>query len=100
MRWPGESPPASVSPLVNSIRTSLTSWEGDVIVPLCMRRPFVDAWRDAACGCGLCRVPKRGSAEGGVLMEFEVSLGGMCHEPGPARASMSLTVRDGTGTFE
>ena len=27
MRWPGESPPASVSPLVNPIRTSLTSGE-------------------------------------------------------------------------
>jgi len=100
MRWPDESPPASVFPLVNPIRTSLTSGEGDMKVPPCIRRPFVDAWRDAACGCGLGRVPKRGSAEECVLMAVEVSPGGMIHEPNPARASMSLTVRDGTGSFE
>ena len=100
MRWPGESHLASVTPLVNPIRTSLTSGEGDVRVPPCMRRPFVDAWRDVACGYGLVRVPKRGSAEECVLMEFEVSPGGMCHEPSPARASMSLTIRDGTGRFD
>ena len=100
MCWPGESPPVSMSPLVNPIGTSLTSGEGDVRVPPCMRRPFVDAWRDVVCGCGLGRVPKRSSAEGGVLMEFEASHGGTRHEQSPVRASMSLTVRDGTVRFE
>jgi hypothetical protein len=99
MRWQDESPPASVSSMVNPIRTSLNSGEGDVRVPPCMRRSFVDAWGDAACGCGVARVSKRDNAVGCVLMEFEVSSGDMCHEPSPAKASMSFTTRDGTGRF-
>ena len=39
MRWPGESPSASVSPLVNPMRISMTSGEVDVRVPSFMRRP-------------------------------------------------------------
>ena len=100
MRWPGESPSAAVSPLMDPIRTSLTSGEGDVRIPPRMRRPLVDAWIYAARGSCLGRVPKRGSADGYVMREDELSLGGMCHEPSPARVSMSLTVRDGTGRFE
>ncbi len=65
MRWPGESPLASVSPLMNPIRTSLTSGEGDVRAPPFKRKHVVGAWRDAACGRGLGRVPKRGSDGGG-----------------------------------
>ena len=100
MRWPGESPSAFVSPSVNPIRISLISGEGDVRVPPRMRRPFVDAWIDTSRDCSLGRVPKRGSAEGYGMMEDELSLGGMCHEPSPARVGMSLTLRDGTGMFE
>ncbi len=100
MRWPGESPSDDVSPLVNPIRTSLTSGEGDVRITPRMRMHLIDAWIDDARGCSLGRVPKRGSAEGCVMMENELSLGGMCHEPNPSRVSMSLTVRDGTGRFE
>ncbi len=40
-------------------------------------------------------VSQSGLVLGGVLVEFEVSPEGMCHEPSPARASMSLTVREG-----
>jgi len=56
MRWPGKRPPVSVLPLANPIRTSLTSGEGGVRVPLYMRMPFVGARGDAACVCGLGRV--------------------------------------------
>ena len=92
MRWLGDSPLVSVSPLVNHIRTSLTSGEGDVRVPTCMRSPFVDVWGDVAYGCGMGRVPKRGSAMEYVLVECEVSPGGICHEPSPTKVSMSSTV--------
>ena len=100
MRWLRENPPVSMSALANPIRTSLTSGEGVVRVPPCMRSPFVDVWGDVACGCGLGRVPNRGSAMGFVLVECVVSPWGICHEPSPAKVSMSSTVMDGTGRSE
>ncbi len=99
MRWPGESSSASVSPMVNPMRASLTAGKGVVSLPLCKRNPCVDVRMDVGLGCGLGRVPNRGSVGGGVMIEDGSSVGGMCQESSPARVSMSSTVRDGTGRF-
>ena len=100
MRCSGVSPTASVSPLVYPMRISLTSGEGDVRVMSFMRTNVAGGWPNAAReGCvGL--ILKRGSAVGGLAVEFVVSPEGICHEPGPTRSSMSLTVCGGSCRLE
>ena len=88
----GMSPATSVSPLVNPTRISLTLGEGDVIVPSFMRSPVVGDWLKAARRGGVGLVLKRGSAVGGLALEFVVSPEGICYEQSPARSSMSLSV--------
>ena len=88
----GVSSAASVSPLVNPVRISLTSGEGDVSVPSFKRSPDVGDWPDATLGGDVGLVLKRGSAMGGLAMEFVESPKGICHEPSPARFNISLTV--------
>ena len=72
MRWAGESPGASVSPLVNPMRVSLTSGEGGVRVPSFHRRPVGEAWLWSAW-LSVGRVRKRGSALGGFAVMASVS---------------------------
>ena len=85
--------------MVNPMRASLTIGEGVVRLPLCMRNPCVDVRIDVVLGCGLDRVPNRGSAGGGVILGDGSSVGGMCQKSSPARFSMSSTVRYGTDRF-
>ena len=56
MRWSGVIPVASVSPLVNTTRVSLTSGEGDVRVPSFRRFYIAENWPNAAQEgrCGSC----------------------------------------------
>ena len=92
MRCSGVSPAASVSPLVNHMRISLTSGVDDVRVPSFTRSFVVGGWPKTARGGGVGLVLKRGSVVGGLALEFVLSPEGICHEPIPARSSMSLTV--------
>ncbi len=80
MRWPGESPSASVSPMVKPTRASLTHGEGVVGLPLCRRNPCVVVWMDVVLGGRLGRVPNRGSVGGGVMIRDGSPVGGMCQE--------------------
>ncbi len=95
MRCSGVSPAVSVSPLVKPMRTSLTSGEGDLRVPSFMRSHVVGDRPNASRGGGVGLVLKRGSAVGGLAVEFVVSPEGRCHKPSLARASISLTVCGG-----
>ncbi len=88
----GVSPLASVSPLVKPMRTSLTSGEGDLKIPSFKRSPVVDDWPESSRGSGVGLVLKRGSIVGELGEEFVVSLGGICHDPSPARSSSPSTV--------
>ncbi len=96
----GVSPAASVSPLVNPMRISLTSGEGYVSVSSFRRSLDVGDWPNAAFGGDVGLVLKRGSAVGGLAVEFFESLEGICHEPSPARFSISLTVCGGSCRLE
>ena len=98
----GVSPAASVSPLVNPTRISLTSGEGDVRVPFFKGNPVVGEWPNAARGGGRCgSCSEAGQCRGGgVAVEFVVSPEGICHEPSPTRSSMSLTVCGGSCRLE
>ena len=94
------SPAASVSPLVNPMRISLTSGEGDARVPPFRRSHVVDEWPSSARGVGVGLVLKRGRIVGGLVVEFVVSPRGIFHEPSPARSIISLTVCGGSLRFE
>ena len=100
MHCSGVSPAASVSPLVNPMRISLTSGKGDLRVPSFMKSHVVGDWPNAARGGGVGLVRKRGSTVGGFVVELVVSPVGICREPSPARSRMSLTVCGGSLRFE
>ena len=100
MRCAGVSPVASVSPQVKPMRTSLISGEGDLKVSSFKRSLVVDDLPSSARGRGVGLVLKRGSIVGGLAVEFVVSPRDICHEPSPAKLSMSLTVCGGSIRFE
>jgi len=64
MRCSGVSPAVSVSPLVNPMRTSLTSGEGDLRLPSSMTSHVVGNWSNASREGGVGLVLKGGSAVG------------------------------------
>ena len=86
MRCSGVSPAASVSPLVNPMRSSLTSGEGDVRVSSFMRSFVVGDWPNAARGGGVGLVLKQGGAARGLALEFAVSLEGRASSSKPRPA--------------
>jgi len=79
MRGSGVSPAASASPLVNLMKISLTSGRGDVRFQSFTRSHVVGDWPNTARGEGMGLVLKRGSAVGGLALEFVVSPEGICH---------------------
>ena len=96
----GVSPAVSVSPLVNPMRIFLTSGEGDVSAPSFRRSPDVGDWPNAALGGDVGLIPKQGSAVGGLAVDFVEYPEGICHEPSPARFSISMTVCGGSCRLE
>ncbi len=100
MRCSGVSPAALLSPLVNPIRISLTSGEGDLRVPSLMRSLVVGDGPSAARGGGVGLVVKRGSTVEGLAVEYVVSRDGTCHELSPAWSRMSMAICGGSFRFE
>ena len=85
-----------MSHLVNPMSISLTLGEGGASTPFSQISHVVGAEPEPIHMGGEGRVPKRGKAVVGLVVEVGVSPGGVRHVPSRNRSRMSLIVRGGS----